>query len=200
MDFETAMIMRKTSSFYQQQADLPCIAYNLGDSKICIQNTLQMADKRMYLLNLNPDERFVCFLDFNQFEDIGFYPANLRIECCAHICFMTTGAGKSKGDQRYNRINLILMDPFFEDTQVAHFKSTTYFDNEIFHVGDTIIKSCLQSTMGKKRDLYFKSYIWSQTPTGLIRSKMMGESSVNGEMAQDSDIPSNDGDQSEEDA
>tara|TARA_B110000285_G_C14683087_1_gene405591 strand:+ start:415 stop:579 length:165 start_codon:yes stop_codon:yes gene_type:complete len=54
--------------------------------------------------------------------------------------------------------------------------------------------------MGKKRDFYFKSYIWSQTPTGLIRSKMMGESSVNGEMAQDSDVPSNDGDQSEEDA
>lgn len=45
---------------------------------------------------------------------------------------MTTGNGKAKGDLRYNRINLVLYDPFFKDTYVAHFKSRTYFDNEIF--------------------------------------------------------------------
>ena len=37
---EHNIMVRKTSTFYQQQADLPCIAYNLGDSKLCIQNTL----------------------------------------------------------------------------------------------------------------------------------------------------------------
>lgn len=31
----------------------------------------------------------------------------------------------------------------------------------------------MQSTMGKKRDKVFKSYIWTQYPQGLVRSKML---------------------------
>jgi hypothetical protein len=111
-----------------------------------------MADKRMYFLHLNPDEKFVWFLDFNQFEDIGFYPANLRIECCAHFCYMTTGTGNNANKTKYNRLNLILIDPFFTETLVAHFKSSTFYDDDIFRESDTIIRSKLQSTMGKKRD------------------------------------------------
>lgn len=88
------VLKRNTSTFYQNQADLPVIAYNLGDNKICIQNTLQMVEKKMYILPLKKNEKFVCFLNFNSFEEIGFYPdENLKIESCSHFAYMTTGVG-----------------------------------------------------------------------------------------------------------
>jgi len=59
------IVERRTNMFYQYQADLPCICYNLGDSKIILQNTLQIDNKRNYIVNLLPDEKFVCFLKFN---------------------------------------------------------------------------------------------------------------------------------------
>jgi hypothetical protein len=65
---------------------------------------------------------------------------------------MTAGKGPSAGLAIKNRINLILIDPFYENTQVALFRSETHFDNEIFNTNDTIITSLVQSTMGKKRD------------------------------------------------
>jgi hypothetical protein len=46
------IIVRKTNMFYQYQADFPCICYNLGDSKIILQNTLQTDKKRKYIINL----------------------------------------------------------------------------------------------------------------------------------------------------
>ena len=70
-------------------ADHPCIAYNLGDSKLILQNTLLVEEKRCYVLELPDEDRFVSFVKFHQFEDIGFYPSNLRIECCSHFLFMT---------------------------------------------------------------------------------------------------------------
>jgi hypothetical protein len=80
-----------------------------------------MKDKKMYILELNPSDKFVCWLNFNSFADIGFYPKDLKIECCSHFAFMTTGQGDNSGNQHYNKINLILMDPFFSKTLVAHF-------------------------------------------------------------------------------
>jgi hypothetical protein len=74
---------------------------------------------------------------------------------------MTAGKGPSAGHAIKNRINLILIDPFYEKTQVALFMSETHFDNEIFNTNDTIITSVIQSTMGKKRDSKFKTYIWT---------------------------------------
>lgn len=38
---DPGIIERWSSTFCQQQGDFPCIAYNLGDSKIVIQNILQ---------------------------------------------------------------------------------------------------------------------------------------------------------------
>lgn len=110
------IVERKTNMFYQLQADLPCITYNLGDSKIVIQNILQLDNKRKYIINLMPDEKFVCFVHFNQFEDIGFYPQGMRIECCSHFAYLTAGRGDMAGNIKKNRINLILIDPFYEDT------------------------------------------------------------------------------------
>jgi hypothetical protein len=120
-------------------ADSPCIAYNLGDSKICLQNTLQIERKQKYILNLNQDERFVCFLQFNQFEDIGFYPKGIRIECCSHFAYLTTGRGQYAGDISRNRINLLVVDPFYEEIQVGLFRSSTFYDGEIFVENDSII-------------------------------------------------------------
>lgn len=86
-----------------------------------------------------------------------------------------------------NRINLVLIDPFYEETQVAHFRSNVHFENEIFGCNDTIVNSVIQSTMSKKRDLKFKTYIWSQFPEQLIRSSLMRN--VNGQLDQeDSDV------------
>ena len=67
-------------------------------------------------------------------------------------------------------------------------------------MADTIISSMLQSTMGKKRDMYFKSYIWTQTPSSLIRSKMIGSMSASNEPEMDSDVPSEEDGGSEDDA
>ena len=56
------IVERRTNMFYQYMADLPCIAHNLGDSKVILQNTLQTDSMRNYIINLLPDEKFVCFL------------------------------------------------------------------------------------------------------------------------------------------
>jgi hypothetical protein len=53
-----------------------------------------MVEKKMYILPLKKNEKFVCFLNFNSFEEIGFYPdENLKIESCSHFAYMTTGVG-----------------------------------------------------------------------------------------------------------
>ena len=181
------IVERKTNMFYQVQADLPCICYNLGDSKIVLQNILQLDNKRKYIVNLMPDEKFVCFVQFNQFEDIGFYPNGLRVECRSHFAFLTAGKGEFSGNITKNRINLLLIDPFYEDTQITHFKSSVFFDNEIFTESDTIAQSVIQSTMGKKRDLKFKTYIWTQFPQNLVRSSLMRQKNNQLQMAEDSD-------------
>ena len=164
---------RRTSGFVQHQANLPCLAYNLGDSKLVFQNTLQVDPKRKFLLKLPAGERFVSFLQFNRYEDIGFFPTGLRVECCSSFAFLTAGAGAKSGDVEYNRMNLVLIDPFYERTQVAHFKSSTYYDNEVFEAGDTLVKSVVQATLGRKRDTRYKTYIWTQLPRSLVRSKML---------------------------
>ena len=65
------------------------------------------------------------------------------------------------------------MDPFYTETQVAHFKSKTFYDNEIFTANDTMICSIVQSTMAMKRDNYYKSYIWTQFPQSIVKSKLL---------------------------
>ena len=72
-----------------------------------------------------------------------------------------------------NKINLLLIDPFFSKTLIAHFKSRDFYDNEIFMQNDSIITSNVQSTMVTKKDLSFKSYIWTQLPDTLVRSKII---------------------------
>lgn len=61
-DYE--IVKRDSSMFQQQQADLPIIAYNLGDTKLVMMNTLQTDQKTKFILQLEKDEKFVCFVQF----------------------------------------------------------------------------------------------------------------------------------------
>ena len=54
----------------------------------------------MFILELKEDEKFVCFIKFNAFQDIGFYPKDLKIECCSHIAFLTSGIGNNTGNMK----------------------------------------------------------------------------------------------------
>ena len=65
------------------------------------------------------------------------------------------------------------MDPFYEELQIAHFKSNTIFDDEIITIGDAIIGAYVQSTKGRKSDTTFDSYFWTQFPNSIVRSKML---------------------------
>lgn len=49
-------VRRETRLFNQQISDLPCIAYNLGDQRVCLINTLQTDTKKKYIIQLDPNE------------------------------------------------------------------------------------------------------------------------------------------------
>ena len=84
-------------------------------------------------------------------------------------------------------MNLLLIDPFNVDTQIAHFKSSNYFDDGIFQCSDVIIKTLIQSTMGKKRDTSFKTYLWTQFPNEVVRSRFLQPAKSRLVEVQDSD-------------
>lgn len=87
------------------------MVYNLGESKLVIQNILRIGSKRTFILNLDEDTKFVSFVHFKKFEDAGFFIDDLRVECCSHFLYMTRA---ENGDQAENKLNLLLIDPFFE--------------------------------------------------------------------------------------
>jgi hypothetical protein len=87
--------------------------------------------KKAYIINIPEDERFVGFVDFNSFVDIGFYPKNLKIECCSHFTYLTTGRDQ-EADQFSTKLNLLLVDPFPNEIKLAIFKSKGYITNSYF--------------------------------------------------------------------
>lgn len=110
---------------------------------------------------------------------------------------MTTA--RDSANIKHNKINLVILDPFYEDLQCALFKSSNIFDSEIMSQNDVIVKCCAQSTKGKRSDKSFSTYIWTQFPQGLVRSKMLKQ----GENVFDSDpeeYESSDSDQIEEES
>ena len=72
-----------------------------------------------------------------------------------------------------NKLNLLFLDPYCGQVQCCLFKSSTYYDREIFEQNDFLITSVIQSTMCKKRDNNFKTYIWTQFEQNLVRSMML---------------------------
>ena len=53
-------------------------------------------------------------MEFNKYEDIGFYPQDLRIECCSCFLFLTTKRHKCSDDTNTTVFNLLLADPFHD--------------------------------------------------------------------------------------
>ena len=62
---------------------------------------------------MKPGEKFVSFVEFNRYEDIGFYPDNMSIECCSCFLFVTSKTSDSLDSQiNSTKLNLLLADPY----------------------------------------------------------------------------------------
>lgn len=118
---------------------------NLGETKLIIDNLLDPKENKKMILDLDKDEKFVCFVEFNSFQDIGFFPKNLDIECCSKFLFITSPRMHSKdfGKASMNCLNLLLIDPYYETANVVLFKSVSYIDPSLLNHGDRIVKACI---------------------------------------------------------
>ena len=132
-------VKRRTFTSSQQSSDYPFIAYNMGDNRIFLQN-IQQATPQVFVLEMEPDEQFLGFVEFRNYTDIGFYPKDIRIECCSKFLFMTKRKNLASKDIQGNRLNLLLADPFYAEFQGAWFKSSTFFDNAVWDNSDFIIR------------------------------------------------------------
>ena len=61
-----------------------------------------------YILKLDKNEKFLSFVEFNCFTDIGFFPNYLSIECCSCFLYLTKKCCKIY-------MNLLLVDPYFDN-------------------------------------------------------------------------------------
>lgn len=82
-------------------------------------------------MDIEKDERFLGFVEFGSFDDIGFFPTNLKIECCTSFMYMTTTKQKSRSAKSSNRLYVMMIDPYYKTIEVVRFKSTLYFENLI---------------------------------------------------------------------
>lgn len=89
------------------------MAYNLGSQRIALHNTLKK-ENNAFILNIPDNEKFVCWISYNSFTDLGFYPNGLRVECCSNFVYLTTSR-ESNDDVRDNRLNLLMIDPFQDE-------------------------------------------------------------------------------------
>lgn len=139
---------------------------NLGETKLVIDNLLDPKENKKLILDLDQDEKFVCFVEFNSYQDLGFFPQNLDIECCAKFLFVTSPRLHSDGfgEPEQNNLNLLLVDPYYEKANVALFKSTSYLDTFLLDRGDRIVKACVQSSKKMELDTNYKIYVWMQYP------------------------------------
>ena len=108
---------------------------------------------------MTPGDKFIGFVEFIDLMDIGFFPEDLRIECCSRFAYITRREGKHSTSE--NHLNLLLVDAFCPSLQAALFKSSTTFDNVVFNEGDFVMKSVIQSNRGRNSFGNSKTYIWS---------------------------------------
>jgi hypothetical protein len=80
-------IVERKSISQRCLTNFPFFANNVGQQKIIIKSTLKGG--LTYVYELPKTERFVNFVEFNKFEDLGFYPGKLRIEMCTNIVFLS---------------------------------------------------------------------------------------------------------------
>ena len=183
---EYKVVTRKSSQYQQQVGDHPYLAYNVGQQKIFVQSTLKIKAKETLILEIPPEERFLSFVQFNKFMDIGFYPDLLNVECCAHVCYMTAGINSMNNGS--NRIYLLLIDPLYPEVHALLFKSLSVFDNEVLDGNDTILRTVAQCTASRVDDINYEVYLWSQLAEDLKRSKLLRIDKHTGEHEADSDV------------
>lgn len=92
----------------------PFFINNVGLSKLIIKSKLKGGISFVY--EIPKKERFLNFAKFNKYEDLGFYPKNLRIEMCSNLVFLT----QNRADESI-KVNLMLLDTYYEIPQVALF-------------------------------------------------------------------------------
>ena len=97
------------------------IMYNIGLKKLILQQQLGTGDS--HILELNKGEHFANFIDFDEYEDIGFASCGLHIEACSRFAYLTYNTEK-----KHFIINLLLVDPFYEKLQISIFRSTGHID------------------------------------------------------------------------
>ena len=94
--------------------------------------------------HLPKKECFVDFIEFTHLDDIGFDPKGVRTETCSRFAFLTY----NKKTRWKQQVNLILIDPFYDDIQISLYKTDKYYfcgkdggkENDIVH------KSVMYST------------------------------------------------------
>lgn len=159
-------VRRQSDMMNQQVANYPFIAHNLGQQRLVLINQQTTAQPKAHIISIEPDEKFVSFVEFNQYADIGFYPANLNIQCCSGFLFLTTKKNANRNDA--TKLNLLLADPYYDRIQAAMFKSTSSVNDDIFLQEDLIVKAAVTSTMVMRADADYKLYLWTQFPSNLL--------------------------------
>ena len=98
----------------------PMFVYNIGQRKIIVQNTL--TNGRSYVYEIPHGHKFLTFGEYNNFEDIGFYPGSMRLEMCSNFVFLT-----QERSTQLITLNLFLIDPYYEVPQMALIQSKRKF-------------------------------------------------------------------------
>ena len=113
------------------------IMYNIGLKKLILQQQLSSGDS--HILELNKGEHFVNFIDFNDYQDIGFTTCGLQIEACSRFAYLTFNTEK-----KHFVINVLLIDPYYGKLQISIFRSTGHIDAmNLSQYKDTIIKTTM---------------------------------------------------------
>ena len=103
-------------------------------------------------MELTEHEQFMCFVDFNKDEDLGFFPKGLRIECCSKFAYITENT--SRKDPIFN-VNVLLVDPYNDHPQIATFRSTKTVDvglDQVESGNDIVIKAIIYNNKANKDD------------------------------------------------
>jgi len=94
--------------------------YNIGVQKLIIQ--LLIGEGKNLVYYLPQTETFKGFVEFNSFEDLGFVPTGLRINCCSRFAFLSLDE-----DTQKIFVNILLADPYYETPQILLFQSSNFF-------------------------------------------------------------------------
>ena len=90
------------------------------------------------IYNLPESESFVDFIEYNRLKDLGFNEKGLKIEACTVFAFLTN-------DKIFQRlfINILLVDPYYDQTQICLYKSKKCFIFKSPETRDIVLKSVM---------------------------------------------------------